>query len=93
MCVFAWPGNTSAENSLNFYKPPVVFAIGGLHVKVESIRLMKTKQSLQFTQDDITLRISGLPVASPDEPITVIELKCDGKPVIDHEYVRTARPR
>jgi alpha-L-fucosidase len=93
MCVFAWPGDTLAEHSLNFYKPPVVFAIGGLRTKVESIRLMKTKQPLQFTQDDITLRISGLPVASPDEPITVIELKCDGKPVIDHEYVRIARPR
>ncbi|HEY4378718.1 MAG TPA: alpha-L-fucosidase [Acidobacteriaceae bacterium] len=93
MCVFAWPGHTAAENSLSFYKPPVVFAIGGLHTKVESIRLMKTKQPLQFTQDDITLRISGLAVASPDEPITVIELKCYGKPVIDHEYVRTARPR
>jgi alpha-L-fucosidase len=93
MCVFAWPGNTPAERSLDFYRPPVVFAIGGFRTKVASVRLMRTKQPLQFTQDDITLRISSLPVASPDEPIAVVELKCDGRPVIDHEYVRTARPR
>jgi alpha-L-fucosidase len=93
MCIFAWPGNTLAEHSLSFYKPPVVFAIGGLRTKAESVQLMKTKQPLQFTQDDITLRISGLPLVSPDEPIAVIELKCDGRPVIDHEYVRTTRTR
>jgi len=93
MCVFAWPGHTPAEQSLSFYRPPVVFAIGGLRTRVESIRLFKTKQVLPFTQDDIALRIGGLPAAAPNEPIVVLELLCAGKPTIDHEYVRTARVR
>jgi alpha-L-fucosidase len=93
MCVYSWPGDTPAEQWLGFYQPPVVFAIGGFRTKVVSVRLMKTNQHLQFSQDDITLRITGLSAASPDEPITVLELKCDGRPVIDHEYVRLTRPR
>jgi alpha-L-fucosidase len=93
MGIYAWPGDTPAERSLQFYRPPVVFAIGGFRTKVQSIRLMKTEQTMQFTQDEITLRINGLPATSPDELIAVLELKCEGIPVIDHEYVRKARPR
>jgi alpha-L-fucosidase len=93
MCIFAWPGHTPAEKALSFYRQPIVFAIGGLRTKIESVQVMKTKQLLRFTQDDITLRIEGLPIMSPDEPITAIELQCDGVPVIDHEYIRTMRSR
>jgi alpha-L-fucosidase len=93
MCVSPWPGETAAERWLSFYQPRVVLAIGGFRTKIVSVRLMKTKQQLQFSQDDLTLRISDLPATSPDDPITVLELKCDGKPIIDHEYVRITRPR
>jgi hypothetical protein len=93
MCVYSWPGDTPAEQWLSFYEPPVVFAIGGFRSKVKSVKLARTNQTLQFDQDDISLRIMGLPATAPDDLATVLALECDGEPVIDHEYVRKMRKR
>jgi len=41
-----------------------------------------------FTQDDLSLRITGLPATAPDEPATVIAIECEGEPTMSHEYVR-----
>ena len=79
-----WPGNTPAAQWLSFFQPGVVVAIGGLKTKVKSARLLKTGQNVSFTQDDpLRLRLTGLPVEAPDSPLTVIEVECDGEPVID----------
>ena len=88
-----WPGHTPAAEWLDFYKPEVVVAIGGLKAKAKSARLLKTGEKVEFTQDEFSLRLTGLPREAPDNPITVIEVECDGNPVISHEDTRSLWPR
>jgi hypothetical protein len=45
------------------------------------------------TQDEFTLRLTGLPLVAPDQPATVIEVECDGEPAIDHSALRSLWPR
>ena len=90
---YNWPGHTPAAEWLDFYKPEAVVAIGGLKPKVLSARLLKTGQKVEFTQDEFTLRLTGLPVAAPDRPATVIELECDGEPIVNHSAMRSLWPR
>jgi len=78
-----WPGHTPAAEWLSFYQPEAVIALGGLKPKVLSARLLKTGQKVEFTQDEFTLRLTGLPLVAPDQPATVIEIECDGEPIID----------
>jgi len=88
-----WPGDTPAEQWLTFYQPPSVISLGGWRTKVKSVRLLLGDKPLTFTQDDLSLRITGLPGTAPDEPATVIAIECDGEPTMSHEYVRKTRPR
>jgi len=88
-----WPGHTPAAEWLSYFQPEVVIAIGGLKPKVKSARLLKTGQSVAFTQDEFSFRLTGLPLHAPDQPATVIEVECDGEPVIDHEAKRPLWPR
>ncbi len=60
---------------------------------MKSVRLLVGDKPLTFTQDDLSLRITGLPATAPDEPATVIAIECDGEPAMSHEYVRKTRPR
>jgi alpha-L-fucosidase len=78
---------------LSFYQPEAVIAIGGLKPKVKSARLVKTGESVTFTQDEFCLRLTGLPLKAPDQPSTVIEVECDGDPIIDHDAKRPLWPR
>jgi alpha-L-fucosidase len=78
-----WPGHTPAAEWLDFYKPEVVVAIGGLKPKVLSARVLKTGQKVEFAQDEFNLRLTGLPMEAPDKPATVIAVECDGEPTID----------
>ncbi len=88
-----WPGDTPAAQWLPFFQPATVVAIGGLKTKAKSARLLKTGQKLAFTQDEFSLRVTGLPVQAPDSPSTVIEVECEGEPVIDHDAIRSQWPR
>ena len=88
-----WPGHTPAAEWVPFYQPEAVIAIGGLKPKVLSAKILKTGQPVQFTQDEFAFRLTGLPVEAPDQPATVIEVECDGEPVIDHEAMRPLWPR
>ncbi len=88
-----WPGHTPAADWLPFFGPEAVIAIGGLKPKVKSARLLKTGQKVDFTQDEFSLRLTGLPLEAPDQPATVIEVECDGDPVIDHDAKRPLWPR
>jgi alpha-L-fucosidase len=88
-----WPGHTPAAEWLTFYQPEAVIAIAGLKPKVLSAKILKTNQPIQFTQDDLTLRLTGLPLQPPDQPATVIEVECDGEPVISHDATRPLWPR
>jgi len=60
---------------------------------VKSVRLLFVGKPLKFTQDDLSLRITGLPATAPGEPATVIAIECDGEPALSHEYVRKNRRR
>jgi len=84
-----WPGHTPAAEWLSFYQPEVVVAIGGLKAKVLSAKLLKTGQQVVFTQDEIALRLTGMPLTAPDTPSTVIEVECDAEPTISHEEMRS----
>jgi alpha-L-fucosidase len=83
-----WPANTPAAQWLAFFQPATVVGIGGLKTKVKSARLLKTGQSVAFTQDEFSLRLMGLPGQAPDTPSTVIEVECEGVPEISHEGIR-----
>ncbi len=88
-----WPGHTPAAEWLSFYQPEVVVAIGGLKAKVLSAKLLKTGQKVDFTQDEFSLRLTGMPLTAPDNPSTVIEVECDAEPTIKHEEMRSKWPR
>jgi alpha-L-fucosidase len=88
-----WPGHTPAAEWLSFYQPEVMVALGGVKPKALSARLLKTGQKVEFTQDEFTLRLTGLPMQAPDQPATVIEVECDGEPVVNHETMRSLWPR
>ncbi len=91
--VYNWPGHTLAAEWLDFYKPEVVVAIGGLKPKVLSARVLKTGKKVEFTQDEFSFRLTGLPLVAPDQPATVIEVECDGEPMVDHAAMRPLWPR
>lgn len=88
-----WPGDTPAQEWLSFFRPPSVMAIGGFRTKVKSAKLLASGKAVTFEQDGISLRLTGLPIASPDDPISVIAIECEDKPVIDTDYVRVERKR
>ena len=91
--VYNWPGHTPAAEWLDFYKPEVVVAIGGLKPKVLSAKVLKTGRKVDFTQDEFTFRLTGLPMQAPDQPATVIEVECDGEPTVNHAEMRPLWPR
>jgi alpha-L-fucosidase len=88
-----WPGHTPAADWVPFFQPGAVIAIGGLKPKVLSARLLKTGQPVAFTQDEFSVRFTGLPEQAPDQPATVLEVECDGNPIIDHDAKRPLWPR
>ena len=88
-----WPGHSPAAEWLSFFQPEVVVAIGGLKTKVLSAKLLKTGQKVDFTQDEFSLRLTGMPLTAPDTPSTVIEVECDGEPIISHQEMRSKWPR
>jgi alpha-L-fucosidase len=90
---YFWPSDTPAAQWLPFFQPPTVVAVGGVRVKVLSAKLLKTGQKIEFTQDAISLRLSGLPEKSPDDLITVIACECAEPPVVDHHAIRPEWPR
>ncbi len=91
--VHGWPGHTPAAEWLDFYKPEVVVAIGGLKPKALSARILKTGQKVEFKQDEFSFRLTGMPMTAPDQPATVIEVECDGEPSVDHAAERPLWPR
>jgi alpha-L-fucosidase len=91
--VHFWPAQTAGTKALEYYKPPTVLAIGGLRTKVKSARLFASGQKVDFVQDDISVRFTGLPQDAPDRPVTVIAAECESEPTIDSSYVRKNRPR
>lgn len=69
------------------------WAIGGLRTKVLSAKLRATGEEVKFEQDEFRVRFKGLPEEPPEQPITVLELECDGEPIQDMMFVRQNMPR
>jgi len=88
---FTRKGNTLYMH-VHFW-PGYYVAISGLMVKVKSAKLVKTGESVAFTQDDFRVRFTGLPMEAPDTPLTTIAIECDGEPHQDTDYVRKNKPR
>ena len=93
MHVYRWPGSTPAQQWLPFYQPPTVMAIGALKAKVKSAKFLATGTQVKFEQDELGLRLLGLPEQAPDSPLTVIEIECESAPNFSHEALRDTWPR
>jgi alpha-L-fucosidase len=79
MHVHFWPGD--------------YVALSGLQAKVKAARLVKTGESVAFTQDDFRVRITGLPIEAPDYPLTTVALECESEPTQNTDFVRKNRTR
>jgi alpha-L-fucosidase len=90
-CGFTRKGNTLYVH-VHFW-PGETVTVGGLTTKVKSAKLFASGKPVKFTQDDWRVRITGLPVTAPDNPVTVIALECDGEPKQDMDRGRRQKPR
>jgi alpha-L-fucosidase len=88
---FTRKGNTLYAH-VHFW-PGSAVAIGGLKNKVLSAKLLATGAPVKVEQEEFRLKLTGLPVAAPDTPITTIAIECDGEPRQDTENIRINRPR
>jgi len=77
--VYDWPGGT--------------VAVGGLRTKVRSAKLFTTGRKVDVKQEEFRVQFTGMPEKAPEEPVTTIEVECDGEPVQDTEWVRKERSR
>jgi alpha-L-fucosidase len=75
------------------YWPGDYVAISGLKCKVKSAKLVKTGETVAFTQDDYRARFNGMPMEAPDWPLTTIAIECDSEPHQDTDFVRINKPR
>jgi alpha-L-fucosidase len=79
MHVHFWPGED--------------LAIAGLQVNVIAARLLARGQKLDFAQDPLRVRFTGLPRLAPDHPVTTLAIECDAEPRQDTDKVRRERAR
>jgi len=79
MHVYFWPGSA--------------VAMAGLMNQVKSARMLATGQEVKFEQDRFRVRFLNLPETAPDDPVTTIEIECDGEPHQDTDFVRRERQR
>jgi len=88
---FTRKGNTLYMH-VHFW-PGEYVAVCALRNKVKSVKLLKTGQELQFTQDNFRTKIFGLPMDAPDRPITTLAIECDSEPKQDNILEREEKPR
>jgi alpha-L-fucosidase len=89
---FTRKGNTLYMH-VHFWPSGGDVSIGGLKNKVLSAKVLKTGQALMVDQDGFRTRLTGLPDAAPDAPVTIIAIECDGPPLQDTDNVRINKPR
>lgn len=68
-------------------------SIAGLQVPVKSARLLAGGQKVDFVQEPLRVRLTGLPQQAPDQPVTTLAIECDGEPKQDTNSVRRERKR
>ena len=67
--------------------------VAGLMTRVKSAKLLATGQRVEFTQDAMRVRLTGLPEKAPADPVTTIAIECEGEPKQDHIFVRKEKKR
>jgi alpha-L-fucosidase len=67
--------------------------VAGLMTKVKSAKLLATGQRVDFTQDQLRVRFTGLPEKAPNDPVTTIAIECESEPKQDNIFVRKERKR
>jgi alpha-L-fucosidase len=88
---FSRTGNTLFMH-IHFW-PGTDVSIGGLQTRVKSARLVKGDQIVSFSQDPYRVHFTGLPVDTPDSPVTTIAIQCESEPMQDNIFVRNNKPR
>jgi alpha-L-fucosidase len=83
---FTRKGNTLYFHVHHYPGSSVAFA--GLMTKAKSAKLLSNGQKVDFTQDDYSIKFTGLPEKAPDSPITTIAIECEGVPTQDNIFVR-----
>jgi alpha-L-fucosidase len=73
--------------------PGEYVAISGLMTKVRSATLVKSGESVPFSQDEFRVRFTDLPAEAPDYPVTTIAIECESVPKQNTDFVRTNKPR
>ena len=74
-----WPGKT--------------WSIAGLKTKVKSAKLLPSGKPVKFEQSRYRVRFHGLPAKAPDEPVSVLALRCASIPRQDMLAVRAGMKR
>ena len=77
--VHFWPGET--------------VVVAGLITKVKSAKLLSSGQKVEFVQDSMRVRFTGLPEKAPDDPVSTIAIECEGEPQQDNIFVRKEKKR
>ena len=75
------------------YWPGTSCGVMGLKTKVKSARILRTGRKVRIAQDRFQLKLLDLPAGPPDDPVTVIELRCASRPKQDPTWVRCSKPR
>ncbi|HJZ69144.1 MAG TPA: alpha-L-fucosidase, partial [Blastocatellia bacterium] len=88
---FTRKGNTLYEH-VHFW-PGDTVVVAGLMSKVKSAKLLATGQKVNFAQDQLRVRFTGLPEKAPDDPVTTIAIECESEPRQDNIFVRKERKR
>jgi alpha-L-fucosidase len=63
--------------------PGEVLVLGGFKTRVQCVCL-SDGTDVQFEQTGDRLAMRDLPILAPDDPVTVIEIECEGEPVFLH---------
>ena len=66
--------------------------VSGTHAG-EFFGVAATGRKVDVKQEDFRVEFTGLPEKAPEQPVTTIEVECDGEPVQDTDWVRKERPR
>jgi alpha-L-fucosidase len=90
-CSFTRKGNTLFVHA--YFWPGEVLAISGLLPKVKSAKFLVGNKPVKFVQDDFRVRLMGLPLNPPDNPVTTFALECESEPKQDTNRVRIEKPR
>ncbi len=88
---FSRKGNTLFAHA--HFWPGETLTLSGLQTKVKSARLLASGKKVEFQQDRIRVRFTGLPANAPDEPVTTLAVECESEPTQDNIFVRRENKR